>query len=246
MRRALAIAVGVSVLAVPVLALALPAPTIQIGLGETEGASWAPVVKMLGLLTLLALAPAVILCTTSFTRILVVLSFLRQAIGTHSAPPGQVVVLLSLMLTGVVMAPIAARVDEVAIRPYLDGSLPEEEALEAAKGPIREFLLRQTRENDLELFYRMTRTPAPQTQADVAMHLLVPAFLISELCTAFEMGFLLFLPFVLIEIVVASILSSMGMVMLPPTIVSMPLKLLLFVAVDGWSLLAQSLVASFG
>jgi flagellar biosynthetic protein FliP len=245
-RRAIAIGFGAAVLVAPALALALPAPTIQIGLGEAEGASWAPAVKMLGLLTLLALAPAVVLCTTSFTRILVVLSFLRQAIGTHSAPPGQVVVLLSLMLTGVVMAPIAARVDEQAIRPYLEGRMQEEEALEAAKAPIREFLLRQTRENDLELFYRMTRSPAPETPVDVAMHLLVPAFLISELRTAFEMGFLLFLPFVLIEIVVASVLSSMGMVMLPPTIVSMPLKLLLFVAVDGWSLLARSLVASFG
>jgi flagellar biosynthetic protein FliP len=222
-------------------------PEVSLHIGAARGPRQVvPALKILLLFTILSLAPAILVTMTSFTRTVVVLSFVKQALGTQNAPPTQVVVSLALLLTFVVMAPVAARVDERALSPYLAEQIDEATAFERARLVLSDFMLAQTREEDLRLFYDVTHTPAPATRADVALHLLVPAFVVSELRTGFEMGFLLFLPFVLVDMIVASILTSMGMVMLPPTMLSTPLKLLLFVAVDGWALLVRSIVASFG
>lgn len=223
-----------------------PTPQMTLTLGGVEGPKQVvPALKILLGLTLLSLAPAILISMTSFTRTIIVLSFVKQALGTQNAPPSQVVVALSLLLTFVVMAPVAKRVDEQALAPYAAEQIDEGTAFEAARLVVSEFMLRQTREADLRLFHELARVAPPARPQDVALHLLVPAFLISELRTGFEMGFLLFLPFVMIDVIVASILTSMGMVMLPPTMLSTPLKLLLFVAVDGWALLSRSIVASF-
>lgn len=221
-------------------------PQVTITLSEAQGPQQVvPALKVLFALTVLTLAPAILISMTSFTRIVIVLSFVRQALGTQSVPPMQVVMSLALLMTGVVMAPVAKELDTRAFTPYANEEMAEGEALSQAADVMRNFILPHTREADLALFYEITGTEAPTEVADVAMHLLVPAFMISELRTGFEMGFLVFLPFVLIDMVVASMLTAMGMVMLPPTMMSIPLKLLLFVAVDGWSLLTRSLVASF-
>jgi flagellar biosynthetic protein FliP len=228
-------------------ALAEDAPSLTLSVGAGSGPEQVvPALKILLLLTLLSLAPAILISMTSFTRIVVVLSFAKQAVGAQNVPPTQIVMGLALMLTMVVMAPVATRVHQEAVVPYSAKQLDEAAAWDAARKPISEFLLKQTREADLKLFYDLTRTTPPTSAEDVSLHLAVPAFMISELRTGFEMGFLLFLPFALIDLIVASLLTAMGMMMLPPTTLSMPLKLLLFVAVDGWSLLTRSLVASFG
>lgn len=213
--------------------------------GLEEPAQLTPTLKILLLMTILSLAPAILISMTSFTRIVVVLSFVRQAVGTQSVPPTQVILSLSLLLTFVVMAPVYARLDREVLTPYQAEEISLEVAFERASRTIAAFLLPQTREADLLLFYELSDTPRPASFADVSLHLLVPAFMISELRTGFEMGFLLFLPFVLIDLIAGSTLTSMGMVMLPPTMISTPIKLLLFVLVDGWSLLTRSLVTSF-
>jgi flagellar biosynthetic protein FliP len=245
-----------AVLALPSLSFAQDAPVVSdvsaasppmtVTIGGLDGPRQVvPAMKILLGLTLLTLAPALLISMTSFTRTIVVLSFVKQALGTQNAPPTQVVVALSLLLTFVVMAPVAKRIDEQALGPYTAEQIDESTAFEAARLVLSDFMLRQTREADLRLFHELAHAEPPARPQDVALHLLVPAFLISELRTGFEMGFLLFLPFVLIDIIVASILTSMGMVMLPPTMLSTPLKLLLFVAIDGWALLTRSIVASF-
>ncbi len=243
--------IGGLLLALPSLLHAQPVPPtppqLTITFAQEGGPQQVvPALKILAALTILSLAPAILISVTSFTRIVVVLSFVRQAVGTQNTPPMQVVLALSLLLTGVVMAPVGARIDREALQPYLQERIAEAEALERTAGIVRRFLLAQTRERDVVLFYELTGTERPARPEEVSLHLLIPAFMISELRTGFEMGFLLFLPFVLVDLVVASILTAMGMVMLPPTMVSTPLKLLLFVAVDGWALLTRSLVASFG
>lgn len=210
-----------------------------------EPSEMVPALKMLLLLTVLSLAPAILISVTSFTRIVIVLSFVRQAVGTQNVPPMQVILSLSLLLTAVVMAPVFHRIQTRALDPYEAEEITGEEAWERGSGVLRDFLIRQTREDDLLLFYELSGTDRPDALEDVSLHLLVPAFMISELRTGFEMGFLLFLPFVLVDLITGSVLTSMGMVMLPPTMVSTPLKLLLFVLVDGWALLTRSLVASF-
>jgi flagellar biosynthetic protein FliP len=222
----------------------VPSIALTVG-GGTSPEQLVPSLKILAMLTVLTLAPAVLISMTSFTRIVVVLSFARQAMGTQSVPPTQIMISLALLLTFVVMAPLGVKVNEAAIVPYSEKRIDEVQAWEAAKQPISEFLLAQTREDDLRLFYELSKTKLPGQSSEVAIHLLVPAFMISELRTGFEMGFLLFLPFALIDLVVASVLTAMGMMMLPPTTLSTPLKLLLFVAVDGWAMLTRSLVASF-
>lgn len=204
-----------------------------------------PALKLLLLLTVLALAPGILISMTSFTRIVVVLTFVRQAVGTQNVPPTQVILALSLLLTGVVMAPVFSRLQTEALDPYESQEIDGDEAYERGSGIMRDFLIRQTREDDLTLFYELSRTDRPAELSEVSLHLLVPAFMISELRTGFEMGFLLFLPFVLVDLISGSVLTSMGMVMLPPTMISTPLKLLLFVLVDGWALLTRSLVTSF-
>ena len=222
-------------------------PQLTLSLAEVQGPEQVvPALKILFMFTILSIAPAILISMTAFTRIVIVLSFLRQALGSQNVPPIQVIMALSLLLTGVVMTPVAQRLDAEALEPYIQKELNEKQAFERAAQVARDFLLPQTREADLRLFYELNHTPLPKTQPEVGLHLLVPAFMISELRTGFEMGFLIFLPFVLIDLIVASILTAMGMVMLPPTMLAAPLKLLLFVVVDGWSLMSRSLVASFG
>ena len=214
----------------------------QVADGEA-GASTA--IKLLVTLTLLAVAPAIVLSMTSFTRLIVVFSLMRQAVGVQQAPPNQVLIGLALFLTWFVMAPTFNRVNDVAVEPYFEGQLTEGEALSEAMGPMRDFMLRHTREKDLALFLRMSDAPRPETRDDVETRALVPAFMISELKTAFQIGFLIYIPFLIIDLVVATILLAMGMMVLPPIVISLPFKLLLFVFVDGWNLLVGSMVTSF-
>jgi flagellar biosynthetic protein FliP len=202
-------------------------------------------VQILIALTILSVAPAILLMVTSFTRIVIVLSLLRQAIGIQQLPPNQVIVGLSLFLTLFVMAPVGQEMHRVAVQPYLDKKLSQTDAFEKALDPLRAFMLRQTRQSDLALMIQLGRIAQPRTPADLPTHVLVPAYALSEVKTAFQMGFVLFLPFLVIDMVVASVLMSMGMMMLPPVMISLPFKLLLFVLADGWNLVIRALVAGY-
>jgi flagellar biosynthetic protein FliP len=213
--------------------------------GEPSGALAGPI-KIVLLLTLLSVIPSVLMLTTAFTRIVIVLSFIRTALSTRSIPPNQVIVGLALFLTLFVMAPTMRKVNAVAIQPYVRGSLGAQEAIEKGIGPMREFMFSQTDEGDLEVFVSLSGIEKPQTRDDVPTYVLIPSFTISELKRAFELGFVLFLPFLVVDLIVASVLLSMGMIMVPPVMISAPLKILLFVLVDGWHLVAQSLTLSFG
>lgn len=223
---------------------AIPAVGITIdGIGQGGlGAS----LGILGLLTVLSLAPAIVMLTTSFTRIVIVFSFLRSGLGTQQTPPNQVLVGLALIITFFVMSPTWGEVYETAIQPYIDGEIAGAVALDLASGPMKDFMLRETRDKDLALFVSMASQDAPQYPEDLGLLQVVPAFALSELRTAFEMGFVLYLPFLVIDMVVASTLMSMGMLMLPPVLISLPFKLLLFVLVDGWNIVTRSLIAGFG
>lgn len=200
------------------------------------------IVVMMGLLTLL---PTLLLLMTGFTRILIVLHFLRQALGTQNAPPAALVSALALILTGFVMAPTLTKVNETALKPWMDGKIEQTEMMQTAVVPFREFMLAHTRDHDLQVFIDMSQGPQPKTEADIPLVTVMSAFATSELRTAFQIGFAIFLPFIIIDIVVSSVLMSMGMFMLPPAMISLPFKLLLFVLVDGWTLVVQSLVTSF-
>lgn len=202
--------------------------------------------KIFILLTILSLAPALLVMMTAFTRIIVVMGFMRHALSTQQIPPNIVLIGLALFLTLFVMAPTFTRVNDEALQPYLDGTLGRKEALAKGLTPLREFMGKQTRKEDLSLFLKLTKVENPKSFEEVPTTALVPAFVLSELRTAFQMGFLIFLPFVIIDLVVASILMSLGMVMLPPAMVSLPMKILLFVLADGWTLVVKSLVLSFG
>ena len=219
----------------------LPSVALQIGGGEHA----ATTVQIVALLTVLSLAPAILVTLTAFVRIVIVLSFLRQAVGTQSMPPNQVIVSLALFLTFFVMLPTLREMNEQAVTPYQRNEIGDTEALRRAYDPLRRFMLRQTREKDLALFVGATGAPRPETAADVPPQALMPAFLISELKTAFQMGFLIYVPFLILDMVIASILTSMGMMMLPPALISLPFKLMLFVLVDGWNVLTGSIVQSF-
>ncbi len=201
--------------------------------------------QILALLTVLTLAPAILMLMTSFTRIVIVLSFTRQAIGTQMMPPNQVVVGLALFLTFFVMAPVAGEINTTALQPYSQGAITQQVALDRAQQPLRKFMFKQTRQKDLALFVSMAKMERPRRPDDIPTHVLIPAFIISELKTAFQIGFVIYLPFLVIDMVVASILMSMGMMMLPPVMISLPFKLILFVLVDGWHLLSRALVTSF-
>lgn len=201
--------------------------------------------KILLVLTLLGLLPALILTTTSFVRTVVVLSFIRQGVGAPQTPPTQVVVGLALFLTAFIMAPVLDEIQSNALSPYLAGAISDLEAFERATRPLKEFMLHQTRQEDLLLFYTATDTPLPETPEDVSLRMAVPAFVISELTTAFQMGVIVLLPFLVVDLAVASLLMSMGMMMVPPTTLSLPIKLLLFVLVDGWHLVAGSVLRSY-
>jgi flagellar biosynthetic protein FliP len=204
-----------------------------------------PVMTVFLVISFLSLLPAILVMFTSFTRIVVVLSFLRQAIGSQAIPPNPVIIGLSLFLTLFVMSPIVDLVNRESITPYIEKQITMVEAVRRAEAPVKGFMLRQTREKDIALFLKLAKEKAPASPKDLSMRIVVPAFAISELKSAFEIGFLLFLPFLIIDMVVASVLLSMGMMMLPPVMVSLPFKLLLFVLVDGWNLVVGSIVRSF-
>lgn len=210
-----------------------------------EQSSLAPPLKVLLILTVLALLPAIILTTTSFVRTVVVLSFVRQGVGAMSSPPSQVIIGLSLFLTLFTMSPVVDQIKLVAVDPYMAGKMTDIQAFEAGTVPLKRFMLRQTREADLKLFYDATGTALPKGPDDVPLRLAMPAFVISELTTAFQMGVIILLPFLIVDLAVASLLMSMGMMMVPPTTISLPLKLLLFVLVDGWNLVAGSILRSY-
>ncbi len=222
-------------------------PNINIGMKSIENPTEVVnAVKIILILTVLTLAPAILILMTSFTRLIIVFSFLRQAIGTQQMPPNQLLVGLALFLTFFIMTPIFSQINKNALTPYLDGKLSQEKALDAALAPLRGFMFNQTRDSDLSLFVNLSKMEKPKTRADVPTTVLVPAFAISELKTAFQIGFILYLPFLVIDMVVASVLMAVGMMMLPPVVVSLPFKIMLFVLVDGWGLLIGSMVKSFG
>ncbi|MDX6685069.1 MAG: flagellar biosynthesis protein FliP [Baekduia sp.] len=212
---------------------------------NTLSADGGNAVQLLILVGAVTLVPALLFCVTGFTRILVVLGFIRTGLGTPTAPPNQVLVGIALFLTIFVMAPTFTKVKNDAIDPLSKGQITQAQALDRGQKPLREFMFRQTRTKDLALFVTLSKRPRPKTRADVPTYVLIPAFIISELKTSFQIGFLIFLPFLVIDLVVSSTLMSMGMMMLPPVFISLPFKILLFVLVDGWDLVTRSLVESF-
>ncbi len=225
----------------------LPSIAMNLGSGgEAKPQELVGVLRIVLLLTVLTLAPAILVMTTSFTRIVIVLSFLRQSLGAQQMPPNQVIVGLSLFLSMFVMAPTWTKIQTEALEPYMAEKIDQKTAFANAEAPLRVFMFGQTREKDLELFLSMSKMPKPQTREDVPTYVLIPSFIVSELNTAFQMGFMLYLPFLVIDMVVSSILMAMGMMMLPPMTISLPFKLLLFVLVDGWGLVVGSIVKSFG
>ena len=209
------------------------------------GQSYSLSLQLLLLLTALTFLPAILLLMTAFTRIVIVLSLLRHALGTQSSPPNQVMVGLALFLTLFVMTPVADKIYDEAYLPFSKQAITQDEALKRAEGPIKAFMLKQTREPDVALFMKLAHQPAVQSPTDVPIKVLIPAFVTSELKTAFQIGFIVFVPFIIIDLVVSSVLMSMGMMMLSPTLISLPFKLMLFVLADGWTLLIASLIQSF-
>jgi len=225
--------------------IVIPRVGVEIGQAQTPQ-QVSTTLQLLFLLTVLSLAPAILVMVTSFTRIIVVLGLLRQALGTQQMPPNQVLIGLALFLTFFVMAPTYEQVNQRALQPYLQKQVSHEEAFDRALVPIREFMFKQTREKDLGLFVHLSKIAPPRNQNDVPTHVLIPAFMISELKTAFQIGFVIFIPFLIIDMVIASALMSMGMLMLPPIFISLPFKIILFVLADGWFLVVGSIVRSFG
>lgn len=229
------------------LAAAAEGPSITIDLGRGTGSGQTAVVmQILALLTVLSLAPAFFIMVTSFTRIVIVLAFLRQALGTQQVPPNQVLISLALFLTLFVMAPVAQTVYAEALQPLLAEQISHEDAWTRGIVPIRSFMLKQLREKDLELFLDLAKVPSkPENVEQVPIHVIIPAFMLSELRIAFQIGFLVYIPFLIVDMVVASVLMSMGMMLLPPVVISLPFKLILFVLADGWYLIVGSMVRSF-
>lgn len=227
-------------------AWAVTVPTLNIGLeGAQNPAKVATALEIIALLTVLSIAPSILLMTTSFTRLIIVFGFLRQALGTQQMPPNQILAGLALFLTFFIMQPVWSQANSTAIRPYLNEEISFDEAAKRVQTPFRVFMFKQTRESDLALFTKLAKIENPKDRDAIPTLVLIPAFMISELRTAFEIGFILFLPFLIIDMVVSSVLLSLGMMMLPPILISLPFKLLLFVLVDGWNLLVGSLVKSF-
>lgn len=241
----LTIGVGAYLIA-PLAFGASAAPSLSFSLAGLEDPDAAvPALKIVAALTILSMAPAVLLLMTSFTRILIVLGFIRQALGTQTLPPNQVLIGLALFLTFFTMAPMWDTIEKTALTPYMEKKITQSQAIDALVIPVKKFMQSETRQEDLLLFTELARQKKPTSLAEISLPVLMPAFLISELKSAFQMGFLLYIPFLIIDMVVASILMSMGMMMLPPTVVSLPFKLVLFVLVDGWNLIISSLVRSF-
>lgn len=221
-------------------------PSINLSLSAPDTpASLVASLNVIIVLTLLALAPSLLFIMTSFLRLIIVFSFMRQAMGTQQMPPTNILISLALILTFFIMEPVGKRSYEQGIKPYLDGNISYTQAFELGSKPFKEFMIRNTREKDLALFYRIRELPNPASVDDIPFSIAAPAFVISELKTAFEIAFLLYLPFLVIDMIVSSVLMSMGMMMLPPVMISLPFKLLIFVLVDGWNLLVENLVASF-
>lgn len=249
LRRVFPLLVAIALLlpvSAAVAAAPLPIPSINIGVADsTKPAEVATSVKVLILFTVLSLAPSILMMTTSFTRIIIVLSFLRQALGTQQAPPNQVIVGLALFLTFFVMSPVLTKVNSDAFQPFLAGQITQDEAWEKGTAPLKTFMLANTREKDLSMMVGLSKMPRPASAREMGMTVLTPAFVLSELRMAFQMGFLIYIPFLVIDMVVASVLMSMGMMMLPPIMISLPFKLMLFVLVDGWNLVVGSLIKSF-
>lgn len=249
-RRALwvrwTVALGMAALLVLAWAVELRAegPSITIDLGGTKGQT-SVVMQILGLLTVLSLAPALFIMVTSFTRIVIVLSFLRQALGTQQVPPNQVLISMALFLTFFVMTPVWQSVYGDALKPLFAEQISQEEALTRGLVPIRAFMLKQVRDKDLELFIDLAKLPKPKSVEEVPTHVIIPSFILSELRIAFQIGFLVYIPFLIVDMVVASVLMSMGMMLLPPVMISLPFKLILFVLADGWYLVVGSMVKSF-
>ncbi|HBU84995.1 flagellar type III secretion system pore protein FliP [Paenibacillus sp. UMB7766-LJ446] len=238
--------IGLFSLASVTAAFAEPIPNIDIQIGNGDGST--PSTSSLSiilLITVLSIAPALLVLMTSFTRIVIVLGFVRTSLGTQQMPPNQVLVGLALFLTLFIMSPTLSSINQVALQPYLKGDITQTEALEKAADPMKKFMFSHTREKDLLLFMKYNQTEKPSTYQDIPITVMVPAYAISELKTAFQMGFMIFIPFLVIDIVVASTLMAMGMMMLPPVMISLPFKILLFVLVDGWYLVVKSLLLSF-
>ncbi len=224
----------------------VPIPSISVGVeAASNPQDVALSLQILLTLTVLTLAPSILIMMTSFTRILVVLSFLRSALATQQMPPNQVLVGLALFITFFTMSPYLEQVNKQGLQPYLAGTIDQETAITAALQPMRTFMFKQTRESDLSLFVNLSEGPRPNSPEEVPTMILIPSFIISELKTAFQIGFLIYIPFIVIDMVVASTLMSMGMMMVPPAMISLPFKLLLFILVDGWHLIVSSLIASF-
>ncbi|MBX3022583.1 MAG: flagellar type III secretion system pore protein FliP [Bdellovibrionales bacterium] len=222
-------------------------PSVNLGFKSTNNPQEiVSTLKVLMILTVLTLAPAIMIMMTAFTRIIIVLSFVRQALGTQQMPPNQLLVGLALFLTFFIMSPFFNKINNEALQPFLNNQISQEQAVEKSLAPLRVFMFHQTRSQDLELFVRLAKMDTPRTRADVPTTVLIPAFVLSELKTAFQIGFIIYLPFLVIDMVAASVLMAMGMMMLPPVVISLPFKIMLFVLVDGWTLLIGSLVKSFG
>ncbi|MEI6205700.1 MAG: flagellar type III secretion system pore protein FliP [Desulfuromonadales bacterium] len=245
-----AIMLGFTALLLLVYAVAyaepLPLPSLNIGVGTaTKPNDVAVTVQIFLLLTIMSLAPGLLIMTTSFTRISVVLSFLRTAMGTQAAPSNQIILALSMFLTFFIMSPVWQQINKDAYQPWKAQQINQEQAMERAVKPVRKFMLSQTREKDLALFVSLSKLTRPKNADEIPTLTIIPAFMISELRTAFQIGFLIYIPFIVVDMVVASVLMSMGMMMLPPVMISLPFKILLFVLVDGWGLVIGSLVKSF-
>ena len=225
---------------------AMTIPKIDMSIGQTNSPNdLVTSLQVLIILTVLTLAPSIIIMTTSFVRIIVVFHIIRQAIGLQSMPPNQIIVGLSLILTFFIMKPTFTKITETGINPYLNRQISQEQFFKNLGDPLKEFMIKQTQEKDLELFIKISKTPVPKSRTETSFWIVLPSFVLSELTRGFEMGILIYIPFIIIDMIVATVLMSLGMMMLPPVMISMPFKLLLFVMVDGWSLIIESLVKSF-
>ncbi|WP_425607983.1 flagellar type III secretion system pore protein FliP [Pontibacterium granulatum] len=232
--------------AAPVFAADVGIPAVSVTTGEGGAENYSVTLQILILMTMLTFLPAMVMMMTSFTRIIVVFAILRQALGLQQTPSNQVMVGLAMFLSLFIMMPVLEKVNQQAVQPYLDEQIGVVQALETASGPFREFMLKQTRETDLEMFMKISKTPKVSGAEEIPFTVLVPAFVTSELKTAFQIGFMLFIPFLVIDMVVASVLMAMGMMMLSPVIISLPFKIMLFVLADGWAMVVGTLAASFG
>lgn len=245
--RRLILGIGLFLLLVPELATAVNLPTLSLGIKEANTpAEVSTALQVLFVLTILTVAPAILLMTTAFTRIIIVLGFVRQAMGTQNTPPNQVLLGLSLFLTFFVMAPTFNSINNQALQPYMQEKITQQQALERSVQVMRDFMFSQVQESELQLFIDITKEEQPANKKEVSSSILIPAFMLSELKRSFQMGFMIYVPFLVIDMLVASVLMAMGMMMLPPIVISLPFKLLLFVLVDGWQLVVGSLMKSFG